>query len=53
MIDPTQRRPSDDEMPDDPFVNCGEHEDIVFEEQEKFEEKLNQYFDPETQIEKR
>ena len=40
-----QRPPSNDEQQESPFVDSNEHEDIVFEEQEKFEKKVNDYFD--------
>jgi len=40
-----QRFPVDDEQQENNFVNAGEYEDIVFEEQDKFAEKLNDYFE--------
>ncbi len=43
MQDPIQRRPSDDEQ--DEWIPNIEHEDLVFEEQEKEMDKINNYFD--------
>lgn len=52
MTPNSQRRPSDDEQIDD-FVNAGEHEDIVpehdedtiWQELEKQEQKINDYWE--------
>lgn len=41
---PKDSFPATDDMDDD-FVNAGEHEDIIFEDQEKEMDKINRYFD--------
>ena len=53
---PKDRFPATDEMDDD-FVNAGEnidivpeHEDLVFEQQEKEMDKINHYFDMQNEI---
>lgn len=45
MTPSKERFPKGDEMEDDDFIPNIEHEDIVFEEAEKLEQKINDYFE--------
>jgi hypothetical protein len=47
MQDPNtpQRFPATDEQSESPFVSAGENEDIVWEELDKQEQKINSYWE--------